>query len=51
MDISIRSTEMELMDAPDMDGDSLKKALSDINRCNTWLGGAAITKKAVQKLI
>ena len=51
MDISIRSTEMELMDTPNVDGESLKMALSDINRCNIWLGGAAITRRAVRNLI
>ncbi len=51
MDISIRSTELELMDAPDLGKRELREALLDINRCNLWLGGVAITKKAVARLM
>ncbi len=51
MDISIRSRELELMDAPDLGRKELRGALLDINRCNLWLGGVAVTKKAVAQLI
>lgn len=51
MDISIRSTELELMDTPDLDKKELHGALTDINRCNLWLGGLAITGSAVHRLI
>ncbi len=51
MDVSIRSTEMELMDAPDLDIIALQLALADINRCNRWLGGLAISFSAVDQLI
>ncbi len=39
------------MDAPDLDRKELQGALVDINRCNLWLGGVAITRKAVGQLI
>lgn len=51
MDWSRRSEVKELMDNPDLDKESLREAYSDINRCNTWLGGISITIKAIRKLI
>ncbi|MEM1336236.1 MAG: methyltransferase domain-containing protein [Bacteroidota bacterium] len=51
MDISIRSTELERMDAPDLDKKELQEALTDINLCNRWLGGVVITRKAVKQLM
>ncbi|UOY06465.1 methyltransferase domain-containing protein [Muricauda sp. SCSIO 64092] len=51
MDISIRSSEVELMDRPGLDKKSLTNALKDINFCNTWLGGYRLTINAVLDLI
>lgn len=39
------------MDDPNLDRESYKKAYHDINRCNTLLGGANITLKAIKKLM
>lgn len=51
MDFSIRSTEEELMDNPNMDFETLKSAYEDINRCNYLLGGESITVNAVWSLV
>ncbi|MEM9000812.1 MAG: methyltransferase domain-containing protein [Bacteroidota bacterium] len=51
MDFSSRSTVNELMDDPNMDAIAYDLAYKDINRCNQWLGGYALTLYAVEKLI
>lgn len=49
--LQYRSNELELMDNPEVEEKALKIALSDISRANRWLGGNAITIRAVHKLI
>ncbi len=51
MDFTLRSTELELMDNPNMDAEKYREAYLDINRCNKLLGGYGITINAVKKLI
>lgn len=51
MDFSIRSDAKEIMDGPGLEKESIKKAYIDINRCNTFLGGDAITINGVKALI
>lgn len=51
MYFSFRSEAEELIDNPNLDQESLRKAYLDINRCNTILGGTSITLKNVNKLI
>ncbi len=51
MDFTARSTELELMDDPDMDAEKYREAYLDINRCNRLLGGYGITLKALEKLM
>nr|WP_298998869.1 methyltransferase domain-containing protein [uncultured Allomuricauda sp.] len=51
MDFSIRSRVDELMDDPNMELPKLREAYEDINRCNSLLGGDAITIDGVWKLI
>ncbi|MEN1783778.1 MAG: methyltransferase domain-containing protein [Bacteroidota bacterium] len=49
MDLSVRSSEIELMDQPGLSADALHKALLDVNFCNQWLGGYQLTiRKVVQ---
>ncbi|MEP0265124.1 methyltransferase domain-containing protein [Dokdonia sp.] len=50
-DITVRSTERELMDDPDIPEVDLRNALIDISKSNKMLGGNAITFKAIEKLI
>lgn len=47
MDLTLRSTEKELMDEPDLEFNKLKETFDDINRVNTWLGGNQVTINAV----
>ncbi|EZH75655.1 hypothetical protein ATO12_02375 [Aquimarina atlantica] len=49
--LQYRSNEVELMDNPEVEEKALKIALSDISRANKWLGGNAITIKAVHTLV
>ena len=51
MDFSRRSVVEEHLDNPNLDKESFRKAYLDINRCNSLLGGTAITLKAIKKLI
>ncbi|MEO0900883.1 MAG: methyltransferase domain-containing protein [Bacteroidota bacterium] len=51
MDFSVRSKVNELMDDPNMQSPTLRKAYEDINRCNSLLGGDGITIKGVWELI
>ncbi|MEO0571681.1 MAG: methyltransferase domain-containing protein [Bacteroidota bacterium] len=51
MDFASRSRAEELMDDPNLDKKSLEKAYVDINRCNTLLGGTALTIHAIKKII
>lgn len=50
-DITVRSTEKELMDDPDIPEIDLRNALIDISKSNKILGGNTITFKAIEKLI
>ncbi|WP_343486261.1 methyltransferase domain-containing protein [Allomuricauda sp. d1] len=47
MDLTLRSTETELMDAPDIGVETLKMVFEDINKTNRLLGGNAITVQKV----
>ncbi|WP_109853215.1 methyltransferase domain-containing protein [Aquimarina sp. AU58] len=49
--LQYRSNEVELMDNPEIEEKALQIALSDISRVNKWLGGNAITSKAVHTLV
>ncbi|WP_438423569.1 methyltransferase domain-containing protein [Aquimarina macrocephali] len=49
--LQYRSNEVELMDNPEVEEKALQRALSDISRVNKWLGGNAITIKAVHTLV
>ncbi|MDT0621593.1 methyltransferase domain-containing protein [Croceitalea vernalis] len=51
MDFATRSTQLELMDDPNMDAEKYERAYLDINRCNKLLGGYGITITEVQKLL
>lgn len=51
MDFTCRSDVGEHLDEPNLDRESYRKAYLDINRCNTLLGGTAITLKAIRKLM
>ncbi|WP_109300920.1 methyltransferase domain-containing protein [Aquimarina sp. AU474] len=51
VDLQYRSNEDELMDDPMIKKEALQIALSDISRANKLLGGNAITKHAVCRLI
>lgn len=51
MNLSIRNTELELMDDPQVEVDMLKKVFRDINRTNKMLGGNQITLNAVWELV
>ncbi|NAY90914.1 methyltransferase domain-containing protein [Muricauda sp. JGD-17] len=51
MDFSNRSLVEEYLDDPNLEKESFRKAYLDINRCNTLLGGTAITLKAIKDLI
>lgn len=50
-DLKYRSTEVELMDMPDISEKDLKDALYDISKSNKMLGGNSITFKAIETLI
>lgn len=50
-DLKYRSTEIELMDIPDISEKDLKDALYDISKSNKMLGGNKITFKAIENLI
>ena len=51
MDFSVRSRESELLDREDFQTDFLEIVYEDINKCNRWLGGEAITINAVWDLV
>ena len=51
VNLKYRSKEQEIMDAPNIDNESLKKALADISRVNQWLGGNNITINAICSLV
>lgn len=51
MYFSVRSEAVELMDNHQLDKESLKTAYTDINRCNTLLGGTTITLNTIQRLV
>lgn len=51
MDLSIRNTEIELMDKPELEAALLREVFKDINRVNKMLGGNKITIEAVWELI
>lgn len=51
MNFSIRSTAEEYLDDPNLEKEYFRRAYLDINRCNTLLGGTAITVKAIKRLI
>ncbi|MGB5820034.1 MAG: methyltransferase domain-containing protein [Saonia sp.] len=51
MDLSLRSTEPELMDDPAIAEDILTEVLKDIDRSNRMLGGNRVTIKEVGRLI
>ncbi len=50
-DLRYRSTEIEIMDDPNIPEIDLRNALLDISRSNKMLGGNTITFKAIEKLI
>ncbi len=50
-DLPYRSTEIELMDDPNISKAALQEAFFDINNCNKLLGGNKITLQAVTHLI
>ena len=49
-DLTLRATEPELMDDPEISQIDLKDALTDISRVNKLLGGNRITIKAIERL-
>lgn len=49
-DLTLRATEQELMDDPEISQVDLKNALIDISRVNKLLGGNRITIKALERL-
>lgn len=51
MDFTIRNTEPEWMDDPDIGKDILNDVLKDVSRVNLLLGGNRITIKAITQLI
>ncbi len=51
IDFTKRTGLPELMDDPNISFEALQGTLKDISKCNSWLGGNAITIKAVEKLI
>lgn len=51
IDFSVRSRVDELMDDPNMELPTLRKAYEDINRCNNLLGGDSITINGVWEVI
>lgn len=51
MDLSVRHTEVELMDNPNLDRITLKKVFDDIDQANKKLGGHKITINAVWQLL
>ena len=50
IDLRHRSYEKELMDGADIPFSAMQQTLKELNVVNTWLGGHAITLKAVKKL-
>lgn len=51
MQLTIRNSEVELMDNPDLDIQELKNVFADINRANALLGGNQISLNALWELI
>jgi ubiquinone/menaquinone biosynthesis C-methylase UbiE len=51
IDLQYRNTEVELMDDPNVDIDTLRQVFKDINKSNRYLGGNAITIEKVSELI
>ena len=51
IDLSQRSSDVEIMDDFKNPPENLEQILEDINRVNTLLGGFAITQKAITKLL
>ena len=46
-----RSSQKEIMDDLDMQGEELEKTLLDLDKVNRWLGGNKITVEGVEKLL
>ncbi|WZL88986.1 methyltransferase domain-containing protein [Salinimicrobium sp. 3283s] len=46
-----RSSQKEIMDDLEMQGEELEKTLQDLDTVNQWLGGNKITVKGVEKLL
>lgn len=51
IDTSQRSTQTEIMDNLEMQGEELKQTLLDLDKVNRWLGGNEITIKGVEKIL
>lgn len=50
-DFRYRTTEEEVMDNFDLQGEELKRTLQDLDKVNKWLGGNRITIDGIQKLL
>ena len=50
IDLRHRSYEKELMDGDNIPFSAMQQTLKELNAVNTWLGGHAITLKAVKGL-
>ncbi len=48
---SNRITDMELMDDPHLEEQTIKEVLQDVNRANQLLGGTRITLQAIKQLV
>lgn len=51
IDISKRTSEAEIMDDFDLQGEQLERTLKDLDNINRWLGGNKITMQGIKKLL